>query len=48
MHLPVLHLEYYVFFFQDLEFRNAELRSELAKLKLQKDTEVEDLEIKLG
>ncbi|XP_053398127.1 interaptin-like [Mercenaria mercenaria] len=33
---------------QDLEFRNAELRSELAKLKLQKDTEVEDLEIKLG
>lgn len=33
---------------QELEFRNAELRTELAKLKLQKDTEVEDLEIKLG
>ncbi|XP_052809827.1 centrosomal protein of 85 kDa-like [Mya arenaria] len=33
---------------QELEYRNAELRTELARVKLQKDTEVEDLEIKLG
>lgn len=33
---------------QELEYRNAELRSDLAKLKLEKETELEDLQIKLG
>ncbi|XP_052243801.1 uncharacterized protein LOC127853365 isoform X6 [Dreissena polymorpha] len=33
---------------QELEFRNAELRTELAKMKHQKQAEIEELEIKLG
>jgi len=31
-----------------MEYENEELRSNLAKMKLQKDTEIESLEIKLG
>ncbi|KAL4232626.1 Centrosomal protein [Mactra antiquata] len=33
---------------QDLEFRNSELQAELSRLKGQKNTEIDELEIKLG
>ena len=33
---------------KDLEYRNAQLRTQVANLKLQKEAEVEELEIKMG